>query len=95
MIVRQVSLQVPVERQGEFVTFFKEEYRVAMSRQKGFVAARLLRSTDSTEELQMTLEFESEEHATRWRASPDHVRLSPRLKGYSPSLTVRVLTPLA
>jgi heme-degrading monooxygenase HmoA len=95
MIVRQVSFQVPIGRQAEFVSFWKGEYREAMSRQPGFVSARLLKIAGADEDLQMTLEFESEERAADWRASPDHQRLGPRLKEYAPALTVRVLVPLA
>lgn len=95
MIVRQVSLKVPVDRQAEFASFWKDEYREAMSRQPGFVSARLLKSAESDEDLQITLEFASEEHAAAWRASPEHQRLGPRLKEYAPVLTVKVLFPLA
>ena len=95
MIVRQVSLRVSIDRQVEFLSFWKNEYREAMSRQPGFVSARLLKSTEADEDLQMTLEFESEERAADWRASPDHKRLSPRLKEFAPTPTVKVLVPLA
>jgi heme-degrading monooxygenase HmoA len=95
MIVRQVSFKVSIDRQVEFVSFWKNEYREAMSRQPGFIAARLLKSTESDDDLQMTLEFASEEHAADWRASPEHKRLGPRLKEYAPALTVKVLVPVA
>ncbi len=95
MIVRQVSLRVSIDRQVEFLSFWKNEYREAMSRQPGFVAARLLKSTGSDDELQLMLEFETEEQAAGWRASPEHKRLSPRLKEFAPALTVKVLVPLA
>jgi heme-degrading monooxygenase HmoA len=95
MIVRQVSFKVSIDRQAEFLSFWKSEYREAMSRQPGFVSARLLKSTDSDDDLQMTLEFASEEEAAAWRASPDHKRLSPRLKEYAPALAVKALIPLA
>ena len=94
MIVREVSLHVPIDRQAEFVSFWKDEYREAMSRQPGFLAARLLKSTDSEDELQMMLEFATEEHAAGWRASPEHKRLGPRLKELAPVLTVKVLVPV-
>ncbi len=94
MIVREVSLQVAIDRQAEFVSFWKNEYREAMSRQPGFLAARLLKSTGSEDELQMMLEFATEEQAAQWRASPEHKRLGPRLKEFAPVLTVKVLVPV-
>ncbi len=94
MIVREVTLQVAPGRQADFVAFWRDEYRAAMSRQGGFLAARLLRSAESPEELQMVLEFAGEEQAAAWRASPDHARLGPRLKEYSAKLTVKVFAPL-
>ena len=95
MIIRQVTLKVSPDRQAELVTFFRDEYRPAMSRQPGFLAARLLKVAGADDELQIELEFEGEEQAAAWRASPDHVRLSPRLKSFTPSLAVKVLSPLA
>ena len=95
MIVRQVKLKVAAERQEEFTTFWRTEYREAMSRQPGFVAARLFRVAEGGDELQMMLEFASEAEAEAWRASPEHARLGPRLKAYSPVLALEVLTPLA
>jgi heme-degrading monooxygenase HmoA len=89
-----VTLKVNVDRQEEFATFWRTEYREAMSRQPGFVGARLFKAADAGEELQMMLEFASEEQAAAWRASPEHGRLGPRLKAYSPVLVVKVLTPL-
>ena len=94
MIVRQVSLKVAPARQPEFVAFWKDEYRAAMSRQPGFVSASLLRSSESPEDLQLTLCFAGEEQAAAWRASPDHARLGPRLKGFCPAPAVKVFTPL-
>jgi heme-degrading monooxygenase HmoA len=95
MIVRQVSFKVSIEKQAEFLSFWRDEYREAMSRQPGFVAARLLKATDSDDDLQITLEFASEEQAAAWRASPEHKRLGPKLKEYAPALTVKALVPLA
>ena len=94
MIVRQVSLKVPLDRQGDFAAFWKREYREAMLRQPGFIGARLLKSTESDEDLQLTLEFASEEQAAAWRASAEHKRLSPRLKEYSPVTAVKVFLPV-
>jgi len=93
VIIRQVTLKVSPDRQAELVTFFRDEYRPAMSRQPGFLAARLLKVAGAGDELQ--IELEGEEQAAAWRASPDHVRLSPRLKSFTPSLAVKVLSPLA
>jgi heme-degrading monooxygenase HmoA len=95
MIVRQVSFKVSIERQVEFLSFWKNEYREAMSRQPGFVAARLLKSTGSDDDLQIMLEFSTEEQAAEWRASPEHKRLGPRLKEFAPVLTVKALVPVA
>ncbi len=95
MIVRQVTLKVPVDRQEEFASFWRTEYREAMSRQPGFVGARLFKAADAADELQIMLEFASEEQAAAWRASPDHARLGPRLKAYSPVLALKVLSPVA
>jgi antibiotic biosynthesis monooxygenase (ABM) superfamily enzyme len=95
VIVRQVTLKVPLDRQAELAAFFRDEYRAAMSRQPGFLAARLLKVSGVDDELQIELEFAGEEQAAAWRASPDHVRLSPRLKAFSPVLALKVLSPLA
>ena len=95
MIVREVSLKVAPEQQAEFASFWTQEYRQAMSTMPGFLSARLLKHADSKEELQMILEFRSEEAAAAWRASPEHGRLGPMLKAFSPTVSVRVLTPLA
>jgi len=66
-----------------------------MARQPGFVGARLFKVAEANDELQMMLEFKSEGEASAWRASADHARLSPRLKSFSPLLTLKVLSPLA
>jgi heme-degrading monooxygenase HmoA len=95
VIVRQVTLKVPVDRQQEFTAFWRTEYREAMSRQPGFVGARLFKAADSADELQIMLEFASEEQAAAWRASPDHARLGPQLTAFSPVLALKVLSPLA
>lgn len=95
MIVRQVTLKVPADRQGELAAFFRDEYRVAMSRQRGFRAARLLKVVGVEDELQVEIEFAGEEEAAAWRASPEHAQLSPRLKAFSPVLVLKVLSPLA
>jgi len=95
VIVREVSLKVAPDRRAEFVSFWSLEYRQAMSTMAGFVGARLLKPVDSDDELQMILEFRGEEEAAAWRASPEHARLGPRLKAFSPTVSVRVLTPLA
>jgi heme-degrading monooxygenase HmoA len=95
VIVRQVTLKVPADRQEEFTAFWRADYREALSRQPGFVGARLLKAADAADELQMMLEFTSEEQAAAWRASPDHARLGPLLKSYSPVLALKVFTPLA
>jgi antibiotic biosynthesis monooxygenase (ABM) superfamily enzyme len=94
MIVRQVTLKIEPRLQAEFVSFWKNEYRAAMSRQPGFLAARLLKVAGTDDELQLELEFDGERQASAWRASPEHARLSPRLKSYSPVLTPKVLSPL-
>lgn len=95
MIVRQVTLKVAPERRAELVRFFADEYRAAMSRQPGFLAARLLQVAGGEDELQMELEFAGEEEAAAWRASPAHAQLGPLLKGFSPVLALKVLSPLA
>ena len=95
MIVRQVTLEVPPDRQPELVAFFRDEYRVAMSRQPGFVAARLLKVAGAATEIQLELEFEGEAQAAAWRASPAHAQLGPRLKSFSPGLALKVFSPLA
>ncbi len=95
MIVRQVTLKVPLDRQAELAAFFRDEYRAAMSRQPGFQAARLLKVAGADDELQLELEFAGEEAAAAWRASPEHAQLSPRLKAFSPVLALKVLSPVA
>jgi len=94
VIIREVSLKVASAKQAEFSSFWSNEYRRAMSAMPGFAGARLLKQVDSDEEIQMFLEFRSEEEAAAWRASPEHARLSPNLKTFSPTVSVKVLVPV-
>jgi heme-degrading monooxygenase HmoA len=95
MIVRQVSLKVPAEKQAAFESFWAGQYRKAMSTKPGFIEARLLRYADSEDEYQMFLEFASEADSAAWRASLDHANLAPELKNFAPSTSLKVLNPVA
>lgn len=86
MIERHVTFQVIAGKEKDFETLFKNEYRVAMSKQPGFVSVSLLKEHEKEGIYQMVIRFESLETAAAWRESEDHKALSPKIKAlYSQS----------
>ncbi len=80
VIERHVSFEVLPEKAGAFEKLFVENYRPAMASMPGFVKVELLREQEKSTVFQMVIRFETSEAAAAWRASPEHVALSPRLK---------------
>lgn len=77
MIARQVTLLTSQSEKLE--RLWNREYRPALARQEGFIAALLLKQKDIADTYQMLLIFSSEETAAQWRASDDHKQLGPLL----------------
>lgn len=80
MIERQVQFAVYPEKAADFVEFFKNEYRPAMSKSEGFVSVDLLVDPMEPGLYQMTIRFTTRECSDAWRASEAHKLLSPHLK---------------
>jgi|DewCreStandDraft_4_1066084.scaffolds.fasta_scaffold00003_533 antibiotic biosynthesis monooxygenase (ABM) superfamily enzyme len=80
MIERHVLFHVRPDKTADFETFFKTQYRPAMSTMPGFVSAELLCRQQSTNWYMMVIRFTNEETAAAWRNSDLHKSLSPSLK---------------
>lgn len=86
MIERHLTFHVVAGKESDFEALFKNEYRVAMSKQPGFVSVSLLKEHERKGVYQMVIRFESLETAAAWRDSADHKALSPKIKAlYSES----------
>jgi antibiotic biosynthesis monooxygenase (ABM) superfamily enzyme len=90
MIERHVTFNVIPGKEENFETLFKEEYRVAMSKQPGFVSVTLLKEHEKEAVYQMAIRFQSLETAAAWRDSADHKALSPKIKALYKESTVQV-----
>ena len=66
-----------------------------MSRMAGFVRVDLLRESEAPSIYQMVICFESLEAAAAWRASPEHLALSPKLKALYSASQVQVYKVIA
>lgn len=77
MIERHVTFNVIPGKEKDFETPFKDAYRIAMSKQPGFVSVALLKEHDKEAVYQMVIRFQSLETAAAWRDSADHKVLSP------------------
>jgi heme-degrading monooxygenase HmoA len=95
MIERHVTFEVLPDQTARFESFFKEEYRPAMSKSPGFIAVGLLAQKDNPARYQMIIRFESQTDADAWRASEAHKTLSPRLKSLYSASQVTVYEPVA
>lgn len=95
MIERHVTFQVYPDRAADFVAFFSNQYRPAMSTMPGFVKADLLREEGNSTCYQMSIRFETTEAATRWRNSEIHQSLQPALKALYRDSQLRVYTVVA
>ena len=95
MIERHVTFTVIPGKEKDFENLFKVEYGVAMSRQPGFVSVTLLKEHEKEAIYQMVIRFQSLETAAAWRDSEDHKALSPKIKAYYGTSTVRVYDVIA
>lgn len=90
VIERHVTFNVIPGKEKDFETLFKDAYRIAMSKQPGFVSAALLKEHDKEAVYQMVIRFQSLETAAAWRDSADHKVLSPNIKALYKESTVQV-----
>ena len=90
MIERHVTFNVIPGKEKDFETPFKDAYRIAMSKQPGFVSVALLKEHDKEAVYQMVIRFQSLETAAAWRDSADHKVLSPNIKALYKESTVQV-----
>jgi len=92
MILFQLYFDVPDDKRSEFETTYAEVFEPALSRQKGFQSARLLRlfSAARIEEIkaeptefnyQINFVFDAEESRRQWAVSADHDVAWPRISG--------------
>jgi hypothetical protein len=76
----RISFEVDSERAGDFEKMVHETYGPALTRQKGFVAWRLLTPYQAegvaegrkTAQLDLEFEFDTEQDRLTWAASSDH-----------------------
>ncbi len=94
MIIRQISFNLEASFRGEFKAFWKTKYLVAMAKQKGFVAARLLEQAEDNACFQIQIEFDNEQDASAWRNSKDHEGLKPDFKRFVPTSKLIVYIPV-
>jgi antibiotic biosynthesis monooxygenase (ABM) superfamily enzyme len=95
MIERHVTFHVIPGKEKDFENLFKNEYRIAMSKQPGFVSVALLKEHEKEAVYQMAIRFQSLETAAAWRDSPDHKVLSPKIKALYKESTVQVYEVIA
>jgi heme-degrading monooxygenase HmoA len=95
MIERHVTFNVIPGKEKEFEALFKEEYSLAMSKQRGFVSVTLLKEQEKESIYQMVICFQSPETAAAWRDSAEHKSLSPRVKTLYNGSTVQVYDVIA
>ncbi len=95
MIERHVTFKVIPGKEKDFETLFEEEYRIAMSKQPGFVSVALLKEHEKEAIYQMVIRFQSLETAAAWRDSTDHKALSPKIKALYSESNVQVYEVIA
>jgi heme-degrading monooxygenase HmoA len=95
MIERHVTFEVLNGMADAFENFFIEKYRPAMSSMAGFVRVELLRLQESPLTYKMLIRFDSLESAAAWRASAEHLALSPDLKTMYSSSQVQIYQVVA
>jgi heme-degrading monooxygenase HmoA len=92
MILFQLYFDVPDDNRSEFEKTYAEVFEPALSRQKGFQSARLLRlfsaariaeiKAEPTEyTYQINFVFDAEESRRRWAVSADHDVAWPKISG--------------
>jgi heme-degrading monooxygenase HmoA len=90
MIQFQLLFKVADAKQKEFERTFHDVFQPALSRQAGFISAKLLRifspavqaeiqSAKSEHNYQVNFFFESEQARRKWATSPDHDVAWPKI----------------
>jgi heme-degrading monooxygenase HmoA len=97
MITLHIYLQVTPVREAELERLYRDEYAPAISRQRGFRSAALLRTYDKaranaidarrdwTHEIDIV--FDTEEDRQTWATSPEHARVWPRVESVCERIT--------
>jgi antibiotic biosynthesis monooxygenase (ABM) superfamily enzyme len=95
MIERHVTFHVIPGKEKDFENLFKNEYSIAMAKQRGFISVTLLKEHEKETVYQMVIRFQSLETAAAWRDSDDHKALSPKIKALYKESTVQVYEVIA
>jgi antibiotic biosynthesis monooxygenase (ABM) superfamily enzyme len=95
MIERHVTFNVISGKEKDFENLFKNEYSIAMAKQRGFISVMLLKEHEKEAVYQMVIRFQSLETAAAWRDSDDHKALSPKIKALYKESTVQVYEVIA
>jgi len=95
MIERHVAFHVIPGKEKDFENLFKNEYSIAMAKQRGFISVTLLKEHEKEAVYQMVIRFQSPETAAAWRDSDDHKSLSPKIKALYKESTVQVYEVIA
>ena len=80
MTVLQIYMTANSGQEGELEARARDTFFPAISKQKGFLGAQLIRSVDDARRLNIEFTFESEELRQDWVASDDHQHAVPILK---------------
>jgi heme-degrading monooxygenase HmoA len=78
--VLQIYLRCMEGKEAELETRFRDTFHPAISLQKGFLGAQLIRAVDDPLRYHIEFTFESEELRQGWVASDDHQHAVPVLK---------------
>lgn len=79
MVELHIFLEPQPGKEKELYNAFLKNFKPAVSSQKGFVEAVLLKPHDSLRAYTIALRFESEELRQRWASSEAHEDAFPRL----------------
>jgi hypothetical protein len=90
MILFQIYFEVPEDRRGDFERAYAEVFQPALSRQKGFQNARLLRlypqwqiaeieGEPTDYNYQINFVFDTEQSRRKWAVSKDHDMAWPEI----------------
>jgi antibiotic biosynthesis monooxygenase (ABM) superfamily enzyme len=82
VIERHITFNVHPDLTADFERFFRETYRPAMSRARGFVRVELIREGENAARYQMMLRFQDVETAAEWRTCAEHQALQPELTSF-------------
>ena len=80
MTVLQIYLSCLDGKKAELEARFRDTFLPAISVQKGFLHASMLRSVDTPLSYQLEFAFESEELRQSWVHSEEHQHALPRIK---------------